>query len=87
MNTTENAAELLERIAALEARMMTEGRLSGVEVHHSYLATKSDIAEFRNWLQERDSARSRWMIGSIIATVASFAALLSLFFSLLDNIP
>lgn len=58
-----------------------ESRLSKLETHIQYLATKEDIQKLSTQIAERESSLQRWLIGVLLTAIVSLSlALIRLFF-------
>lgn len=55
------------------------GRVSAIEAHLQYLATKEDIGDVKRLISDRESSMLKWLIGILIANgIALVVALIRL---------
>lgn len=55
-------------------------RLTRLETHFQYLATKEDMAEVKRLIVEKESSLQRWLIGIVLSAAGTTAiALIRLF--------
>ncbi len=54
-----------------------EGRLSRLETHLQYLATKEDIQKLSTQIAEKESSLQRWLIGVLLTAIISLAVTLA----------
>lgn len=58
------------------------GRLSAVEAHLQYLATKEDIQRIEGLISRREASMLRWLIGIIaVASISLVVAMIRTFFT------